>query len=889
MSVRRRAIGTTTCLVILAHGVALLAQVGGPGESDERSGSRVVKYFDFYEPQNLEALPMFWQRVDSSGFPHFASGQLDESRGRNAPPSFYLDSNGGSVGYYYYARGIPAGPGSDYEVSLWVKPRNLEHARFFASAWFMDRFGHRIRGTERSSDPIVGRGAEEGWVRLRFVLPGDVSNARLMSIGLYVVQPEVFAKRQDSFRPIVSSDVSAGAWVDDITVLRLPRIRLHCVAEGSVFTHEETPTIEAEVTDSDARGLSAELVVRSADGQVKWRRSVPTSLEGAEKSPRYEVPNLDPGFYTAALHIRADGREVRAPRVSFVLLARPVEGIRAVTRGFGLRIEQVEDDQWATVERLTELLDIWQVKVPVWSEGRPGGWSSGASAGQTSYLGRLYRRNGLAVAVLEGVPKELGDPASAGDQSLMDLFNQTSQDWGPFLKYALARYASFVEYWQIGADGDREVVWDPRMPATIERLAGDFEELITNPLLVSPWSVQDVMPTEPVSSAALSLHVPASIHPDEFANHYEPFRALPYASRWLTVEALDSGRYERLGELSDFTRRIVAARATGADIVFADQPWHTRQLLGRTIIEPTERFVILRTLSSVLGNSRFLTRLHLGKNVSGHLFERDGAGVAVLWNDRAPPEGTELTLHLGGAPRKISVWGEVSRLSCRENGEHTLTVGRMPIIIDGVSAQLMRLMSLVRLVPPFIESSLIPHEVELQLTNPYRRPISGRVRLDVPVRWDVSPQHVEFALKPDQMLSKTVTIRFPPTETVGRKNILAHVTLDSEREYELQIPLVLEIGLSDIRVTTFAQTVGDQVVVRQRVTNYSREVVNFDGYVIAPERPRQTRLIARLQPGQTVLKEYEFPDARDLIGRRLRAGLRELDGSRTHNELIEVP
>ena len=119
--------------------------------------------------------------------------------------------------------------------------------------------------------------------------------------------------------------------------------------------------------------------------------------------------------------------------------------------------------------------------------------------------------------------------------------------------------------------------------------------------------------------------------------------------------------------------------------------------------------------------------------------------------------------------------------------------------------------------------------------------------------------------------------------------MMANLILDSDREYELQVPLELQVRIHDLGVTSIAQRIDDRVVVRQRVTNFSKSPVNYRGYVVAPGRPRQTRLIHNLRPGQSVVKQYDLPGSMDLAGKRLRVGLREVDGPKTHNQVIEVP
>jgi hypothetical protein len=710
----------------------------------------------------------------------------------------------------------------------------------------------------------------------------------LIGISLYVVQSKVWDRAPAGPRPIFTPDIEGGAWFDDIAVLRLPRIYLACKVSGSVFSDRQIPTVIAEVSDSDERGLKARLVVRGADGEMQWQSDLPVRSPDNHFPEEYEFPDLGPGVYTATLYIFADGIQVRAPHVKFAKLGPDLDTALGEHRGFGIVVDNEEQELWPAVTRLTDLLGISGAKVSMWREGRLAKLVPGAEAGRASYLAHLSRKNGLVIGTLGGIPRELGNPNENYGKTLLDLFNEAPTDWGPFLKYALARYAPFVAYWQIGTDGDPSTIADPRLRRTVSRLTDSFSQLITNPLLAAPWSVQRALTKESLPSAALSIYVPKHVPATQLAAHYKQFENLPIRERWLTLETLDMSRYDRRAAARDFVKRVVSAKATGADIVFTEQPWATRRVTGHLVVDPDERFLLLRTLSSVLGNSLPVIPLRFGQGVQGYLFDRHGVGVAVLWNDLAGPEGTRVTMHLGGKPRRISPWGEVSALAT-EGERYVLWVTQMPTIYDGVSTRLMTLRGALRLEPSLIESSLTLHEMSLSLNNPYREPISGRIRLDVPVGWEVSPMRFEFSLGPGETFKKFLTLRFPQIETAGKKLIMANLSLDVAQQYELQIPLELELGIRELGVTALAQRIGTEVIVRQRITNFSTKPVNYRSYLVAPDRPRQTRLFANLHPGQTAVKEYRFAKARDLIGRRLRVGLREVDGSRLYNQIIEVP
>jgi hypothetical protein len=389
-------------------------------------------------------------------------------------------------------------------------------------------------------------------------------------------------------------------------------------------------------------------------------------------------------------------------------------------------------------------------------------------------------------------------------------------------------------------------------------------------------------------AAGVSLFVPSAIAPDRLAAHFEVFRGSPYAERWLTLEPLAAGRYPREQALTDYARRLIAARAVGADVAFVPPPWTVRAEHGRVVIEPDETFLLLRTLGAALGGARHVRDLTLQGDARGHLFSRGGAGVMVLWNDLAPSGGEELELQLGGEPRCFDVWGVEQPLP-QHDGRYVLRLGPLPLILRDFDSQWMLLRTALALTPARLDSSAEEHDVQLEIANPYPYQISGQVRIIPPPRWIVTPSRIDYSLARDQTERYRLSIRFPLSEYAGEKEILARVTLDSNRELLLDVALPLELASREISVTAMAQVVGERLVIRQSVTSFADRPLSFDGFVVAPDRPRLSRLIPNIQPGQTVIREYALDEARALSGQSLRVGLREVDGSIMHNAIVRVP
>lgn len=105
----------------------------------------------------------------------------------------------------------------------------------------------------------------------------------------------------------------------------------------------------------------------------------------------------------------------------------------------------------------------------------------------------------------------------------------------------------------------------------------------------------------------------------------------------------------------------------------------------------------------------------------------------------------------------------------------------------------------------------------------------------------------------------------------------------------MRIPTWIELGLAGIDVETVTQRTADRLAVRQSVTNRTQETVSYCGHLAIADREPVQRMIANLQSGQTITREYEVDKVSELAGHRMRLGLREVSDPRVWNCVLDVP
>jgi len=858
-----------------------------------RMRRRVVKSFDFDERKlgNVEDVPMYWRRHRGEGFPHFLSGQFDLKTGHDAPPSFRLQLKGGSLGYVYRAQDIPVHVHSDYVVSVWIRPDRLKHARACVSVFYCDRSGRKLPGSERFSQLIGGSDGSQDWQQVALKVPGGDALARHVGLSLWVIQPARPSASDVDEHYIYRQDLDAGAWFDDIKVVRLPRASLTTARAGNVFEVDEDAILHAQVGDPEGEDLSAHLEVLSADGEKLMDETIPVS-SGADAKP--EVVNLGrllPGLYRGRLSVRSGELELSECRVRFAQLGPRLNSLGGRNEGFGVVLAEADYASTEATARLIDLLHVPHVKLPVGGpmggKRRPRGAATGASL---KLFERLWRNRVAAVATLTGgAPGGPGHvhPATGSGPSLLTDLGEKPDAWRPWLTRSVVRYAGFARAWQVGADEEGGLAWDDRLAKSLQASRAELSRLAPAALMAIPWPIRHQLRKDAVQADYVSLYVPNTVRPEGFASCIRAFRKARPKDLWAVVQPLEAGRYERIGRLADLTKRLAEAHASGVDVVYLPRPWDAVRRPAGPRIEPCEEYIVFRTVVELLSRSRPVGELYLGPGVHVRTFDRDGVGMLVAWDDRAGPEGRTHVAYLGAAPEQVDMWGRARPLERFGKG-HKIHLLPTPTFVRGAEVWPLKMRASFALDPPAIESSHRLHEHVIRFVNPQGTPISGVLRLKPPPDWEVRPLRIRFSLAPGQEFRTRVTLRFPSNEVAGPKLMTGIFTVDADQTYELTALAPFELGLKDLEVRSFARIDRNNVIVQQTITNRSGERVDVEGYVLAPGRARQSGVFRRLEPGQTMVRKYVLDNARRLQGRGIRVGLREIRGPRMLNEVLVI-
>ncbi len=893
----------------MRHGVTMLAGlliVGAasaqPAEvSPDSSGlvtaeirRRVVKQFDFDETPlgNYSSVPMNWRPIlNRTGFFRHNEPAFDRAVGSPAPPSFRLSFDRGSVGARYRAKDISVYPESRYLVTARIRPFRLRRARAYVTAFFYDHALRKIEASEQRSRPVRGFGTDEGWTQVEVELTGGFEQARWIGLTCMVEQDPPSSPSPDDPRPIHLQDVDGAAWFDAMAVLRLPDARLRVTTPGvgepgNVFTGQEAIELSARVRDADGLGLTAFLNVVDERGSPVLAYDVSiVARDGA--ATVFRASGLGPGRYEARLVVRAGDRQVMSRHQTFVRLAPGIKTAAGVGHAFGVILDASARRHVAITKRLVQLLVPGVVKLPLWhSETTDEMIVSGDPLGD-DLLAALSMDGRELVAVLERPPPSLAEAYPAGARSLLDILASDPTGWRPYLGLLLARYGSRIRTWQVGADGQPDYENGRKLASALRNVRAEVSPLVRSPRLAVPASLEHLRRADRLPADTLSITVPAQIPSQRVAEMLSSVATDGTLRRWAVVDRLDPQRYVRATRLSEFARRIVAARAAGAEAVFIRQPWSNGATADGDPM-PHDEFAVFRLLAQALDGLSRITPVWLDHDVTAYLFSapRAGQGTLVAWTDGE-----------GSAPRRVtSVLGpNVRRIGLRKTapveraeGAWAFELDTMPALLAPVVPWRVEMQAGFALDEPVLPPQVGQQHRTVLLRNTRQVRLHGTLHLEPPSGCRVRPKRLAVDLEPGRSLSAAVTFAIPANYSIGSYRLIGHMMIDGDPAIELTLGTELRVDSPDLSVQVLASVENGGLHIVQRISNVSSQNMRLRAYVIAPRRPRDTRLVADLPPGQSVIREFDIPDAGDLRGESVRVTAEQVDGPAIHNHILHL-
>lgn len=883
------------------QGIVAVEDVSHPADttSMKLTGQRIMQTFDFEERGiHYLDLPMYWKKVGGvEGFPHYSLGKLDSEIRHGGKYSFKFIPDGGSVGFEYAHRRIKVKPGSDIQIGGYIHLQNARGCRAQLSCALTDRLGKVIEGSVHKSSLISQSDHEpEGWAWAEVYLPGNFPDAKYITVGVWFLQEEQWDPERLAESRIFQRNVNALVWFDDISIYQMPRVVLRSGEKSNVFEGNETARVEVEVEGVGTLDYQVHMTIHDAEGmEIRNESWVLTGVEGEVKINTFELADLQAGLYYVKLEIFSNEILAAIRKLTFAKLA-PLSGSRAGSgRGFGVIVLDETSGDIDTAIDLSRMLNAKIIKLPVWRRRIDQGGAILSEKDFDRKLIKLQKNNMEVVATFDEVPDEMAAKLNVGSRTLLDVLSQSVESWRPQVAGVLAQYARQVPYWQIGADHEDQY-WDPRIKPVVTIMQQEFDKLIRNTILTVPLSCIQEASREQVGTSYVSLEIPSAIIPEKIPSYLKDYPPSGIEHVWSIIRPLDMEVYGRENVLIDFAKRLAYAKKGLSEAIFIDHPWIQKQYNARLVIEPTELFLVFRTMADHLGSMNYVGQFNISPDVPALIFDRGGTGCLVTWNNNYDPGSGEIPdeveLYLSDNPEMVDIFGNKKTLITK-NGVAKFRPTHWPILLSNIDTNIAVLRASLELSPGMIEADISRQHLNLKFVNPFKNSITGQLHFEIDrtknKNWEVEPMATNFVLRAGQQYQQQIGLKFSTHELGGKKYLYANIHIDAERSYRINTMIPFEISLKGVDINHFTRRINQtDLLIQQVVTNNSNKQLSLTSFVDLPDLDHREKTIPRLQPGETVTKSFFIRNAVQWLGKYIRIGLYDPKGTKRINYRIEI-
>lgn len=824
-----------------------------------------IKAFDFELEVRLgEPEPLYWSKVRGRGYPAYTRGRFDTGSTPTDGTSFCFQMNGGDCAYEYEPMRLAINTAYDYCIEGWIRTEGLRSSRATLGIWLNDQQGRAIQGTKVTTEPL---GGDLPWTRVeRFI----------SSVGTIPGQPPArFLGLSMEVRGETAQDIGAKVWFDNITIYRIPRLRLDLTDGRILYEKGEAVTLHLRADGLLSGSFPGRLAVRDDRGRPVMDR-VASLVPGPQGDGRrdVELKDLPVGVYHVAYDVPGDTPSVLMRRVSFAVMAPRQSPSHLVGNGFGLADPTGIDDP-DLLARIVGALGVRTVKIPLW---RADTSADDLRLGDETVrrVLRLMRQQHIeCVGVLAEPPRHLLQDVHDPITGMADLLGLQESVWQPSLGFTVSDYGGLFSLWQLGRDDDPSTVRLQTDPTLLDAAVKQMDRLTAATPVGVPWPALRGPPRVfPQGIDFLSLCIGPEIQPHQIQECLAGFQAAEGTRVYLAIDPIARSQHAADDVVFDFVQRVLAAKRVGADTAFFHRLVDAETGLMRSPTEPSELLLVARTLTDMLGGATFAGWLPLENHVEAMVFQRDdGSETLVLWKqgERQP---VQMPLYLGDGLMQTDLLG--NRTPLPHFGAVTgVTLQPMPVFITGIDPQISRTRRSFRLRGGSLPAAYRRHQVEVEFTNCFNRPISGHLRLAMPRGWVADRTIIKFQLAQGEQLVQPLTIVVPYNETVGRKEILADFTVESKSTYRFLAVAPVDFQMATGRTRAVAFRDGANLVIEQDIECTASQPTSFTACVQIPGRPMLSHYAARVPPGQTIVRRYVLPWSPSFNGASALVGIRD--------------
>jgi hypothetical protein len=422
--------------------------------------------FEAEHDRNFDRWPDRWTRRTGHGYPHYVRVQITEEKSYSGKHCLQVELDGG--GAEVSTPLIDVDAAHQYLLSVQLRCEGLQHNRAWVSLALLN--SQRQVVARWATPPLTGTGPWQHLTLPPVALPTAQRGYAVVSLHV---------------EPSGPADLQGRVLLDDVQLIRLPRLQLRTAWPLNVVASGELPRVDWQVSGYEGRRPVLVWEVHDALGRpvarpstipVKHAPGGESADETTSAAGSWALNDAGPGFY----RVRATLAEAAesgsdSPPVAQQELALTVLAPRAwPPRGRGIWTlpahHALTDD---AVLLLSQHAALRAVKVPTWLEP-----DDQPQAESLLTLGQRLAAKGVdLVGIVDLPPASLRDrwglgtgagssiqpphtalgqrtPERPAPLRAVDVFSLDPQEWFPSFAPMLTRLSLAVDRWQLGADDD---------------------------------------------------------------------------------------------------------------------------------------------------------------------------------------------------------------------------------------------------------------------------------------------------------------------------------------------------------------------------------------------------------------------------------------------------
>lgn len=477
--------------------------------------TRIIRIFDFEEPQNPELVPRGWLRAQSQtlidtdaapastpsqtrpGFPDFNRAEFDFTTAHSGSASVRLPTQGGSTSLRLQAGEVAVFPDADYVVNARIRTTDLKHARAFLTCRLLDQRLVPIPNSEVRSRPIV---SANDWAQVAMTIGGRFGGAAWLQIDLELLQPS-------RFQPAVSGptakhfvereDIKGSAWFDDVTIQQAPRARLWTDAPGNLLvgTPGQAPILWMMVRDLMGQPLTVRTTIYDVAGAPV--DTLERTLDGGSR-PVPWTPRL-PGFgwYRATMQVWSENAVITQTEIALGYMpstdrqrAREAVATGALSElesfRFGLIAEDLPERLLHALPGLIGASGTGFVTIPAFDPETPRGALAASVRNRSEFFDRLADLRQQVTLSVPHIPAAAAQTLSLDPDDALGWAEKDPAAVVAYLEPTLDIYGQRLLRYQLGPVGD---VHAPRrnLSAALSPFERGISRLVPAPMLSLSW------------------------------------------------------------------------------------------------------------------------------------------------------------------------------------------------------------------------------------------------------------------------------------------------------------------------------------------------------------------------------------------------------------------